>query len=134
MYTNLTERLNHSPLLPSQSLTTFFFLFSTECHIEQRKEEKTNEKKKDQRNYASSPRTDFEEFWSHPPKNRCFNDCISDFTSKSLGSKEETCINRCVAKFLNSTDRVGARFAELYVDPYLTEIMETCTRNKKKKS
>ncbi|KAF8418958.1 Tim10/DDP family zinc finger protein, partial [Tirmania nivea] len=46
---------------------------------------------------------------------RCFNDCITDFTSKSLGSKEETCLNRCVAKFLNSTDRVGTRFAELYV-------------------
>ncbi|RPB22734.1 hypothetical protein L211DRAFT_759522, partial [Terfezia boudieri ATCC MYA-4762] len=43
---------------------------------------------------------------------RCFNDCITDFTSKSLGSKEETCLNRCAAKFLNSTDRVGVRFAE----------------------
>lgn len=43
---------------------------------------------------------------------RCFNDCVSDFTSKSLLGKEETCVNRCVDKFLKSSQRLGERFQE----------------------
>ncbi|KAF2169880.1 hypothetical protein M409DRAFT_20293 [Zasmidium cellare ATCC 36951] len=43
---------------------------------------------------------------------RCFNDCISDFTSKSLASKEEGCVMRCVDKFLKSSERLGERFQE----------------------
>jgi import inner membrane translocase subunit TIM9 len=43
---------------------------------------------------------------------RCFNDCVTDFTSKTLGSKEEGCVMRCVDKFLKSSERLGERFAE----------------------
>ncbi|KAF8476956.1 putative mitochondrial import inner membrane translocase subunit [Kalaharituber pfeilii] len=48
---------------------------------------------------------------------RCFEDCVTDFTSKSLASKEDTCITRCVDKFVKSSERVGARFAELNAAP-----------------
>lgn len=44
---------------------------------------------------------------------KCFDDCINDFTSKSLGSKEENCVMRCVDKHLKSQERIGARFQEL---------------------
>lgn len=43
---------------------------------------------------------------------RCFNDCVTDFTSKSLMSKEEGCVLRCVDKFLKSSERLGERFQE----------------------
>ncbi|KAI9142194.1 putative TIM9-translocase of the mitochondrial inner membrane [Paraphysoderma sedebokerense] len=43
---------------------------------------------------------------------RCFNDCINDFTSKALSSREDTCTTRCVEKFLKHSERVGQRFAE----------------------
>nr|OQO25095.1 Mitochondrial import inner membrane translocase subunit tim9 [Rachicladosporium sp. CCFEE 5018] len=43
---------------------------------------------------------------------RCFTDCVSDFTSKSLQSKEEGCVMRCVDKFLKSSERLGERFQE----------------------
>ncbi|KAK4635514.1 Mitochondrial import inner membrane translocase subunit tim9 [Fulvia fulva] len=43
---------------------------------------------------------------------RCFNDCVSDFTSKSLLGKEEACVMRCVDKFLKSSERLGERFQE----------------------
>ncbi|KAK5009504.1 protein transporter tim9 [Elasticomyces elasticus] len=43
---------------------------------------------------------------------RCFNDCVTDFTSTSLLAKEESCVMRCVDKFLKSSERLGQRFQE----------------------
>lgn len=43
---------------------------------------------------------------------RCFDDCINDFTSKAVSTKEETCISRCVDKFIKASERTGQRFAE----------------------
>ncbi|KAF4554960.1 Mitochondrial import inner membrane translocase subunit tim9 [Elsinoe fawcettii] len=43
---------------------------------------------------------------------RCFENCVDDFTSKSLTSKEEGCVMRCVDKFLKSSERLGQRFQE----------------------
>ncbi|KAF1821189.1 putative mitochondrial intermembrane space translocase subunit Tim9 [Dissoconium aciculare CBS 342.82] len=43
---------------------------------------------------------------------RCFNDCVTDFTSKSLMSKEEGCVLRCVDKFMKASERLGERFQE----------------------
>jgi len=43
---------------------------------------------------------------------RCFVSCCNDFTSKSLTSKEDTCVQNCTDKFLKHSERVGARFAE----------------------
>ncbi|KAH0559596.1 protein transporter tim9 [Trichoglossum hirsutum] len=43
---------------------------------------------------------------------KCFEDCVNDFTTKSLHSKEEGCVVRCVDKFLKTSERVGQRFAE----------------------
>ncbi|EWC46606.1 mitochondrial import inner membrane translocase subunit tim9 [Drechslerella stenobrocha 248] len=43
---------------------------------------------------------------------RCFDDCINDFTSKTITNKEEGCINKCVDKWLKGSERMGQRFAE----------------------
>ncbi|KAH9661411.1 mitochondrial import inner membrane translocase subunit TIM9 [Citrus sinensis] len=44
---------------------------------------------------------------------RCFNDCVDNFTRKTLQKQEETCVMRCAEKFLKHSMRVGMRFAEL---------------------
>lgn len=43
---------------------------------------------------------------------RCFEDCVNDFTSANLTSKETTCISKCSEKFLKHSERVGQRFQE----------------------
>jgi import inner membrane translocase subunit TIM9 len=43
---------------------------------------------------------------------KCFDDCINDFSTKSLGSKEENCIMRCVDKNMKASERLGNRFQE----------------------
>ncbi|KAH3660497.1 hypothetical protein OGAPHI_007083 [Ogataea philodendri] len=43
---------------------------------------------------------------------RCFNDCVNDFTSSKLSTKEDTCLNKCAEKFLKHSERVGSRFQE----------------------
>ena len=43
---------------------------------------------------------------------RCFDDCVNDFTTKSLISREEGCVMRCVDKFLKGSERLGQRFQE----------------------
>ncbi|KAF1989894.1 mitochondrial import inner membrane translocase subunit tim9 [Aulographum hederae CBS 113979] len=43
---------------------------------------------------------------------RCFEDCISDFSSKSLTSREEGCLMRCVDKQLKTGERLAQRFQE----------------------
>ncbi|KAL9091656.1 MAG: hypothetical protein Q9165_004732 [Trypethelium subeluteriae] len=44
---------------------------------------------------------------------RCFDDCVNDFTSKSLLPKEEGCTMRCVDKYFKGTERLQTRFQEL---------------------
>ncbi|KAJ3089759.1 protein transporter tim9 [Quaeritorhiza haematococci] len=43
---------------------------------------------------------------------RCFADCVHDFTSKALSGKEDACINKCTDKFIKHSERVGQRFGE----------------------
>ncbi|VEU21533.1 DEKNAAC102628 [Brettanomyces naardenensis] len=43
---------------------------------------------------------------------RCFNDCVNNFTSDKLTDREETCLNKCAEKFLKHSERVGQRFQE----------------------
>ncbi|QRD83952.1 putative mitochondrial intermembrane space translocase subunit Tim9 [Aspergillus flavus] len=43
---------------------------------------------------------------------RCFDDCVNDFTTKSLISREEGCTLRCVDKFLKGSQRLNERFQE----------------------
>ncbi|GJJ07508.1 protein transporter tim9 [Clathrus columnatus] len=43
---------------------------------------------------------------------RCFSACVNDFTSKTLMSKEVTCVQNCADKFFKHSERVGTRFAE----------------------
>ncbi|KAJ7644102.1 chaperone [Roridomyces roridus] len=47
---------------------------------------------------------------------KCFQTCVNDFTSKSLSSKEDQCVNNCAAKFMAHSERVSARFAEMNAD------------------
>ncbi|KAL9949420.1 hypothetical protein ACHAO5_000781 [Verticillium nonalfalfae] len=42
----------------------------------------------------------------------CFNACIDDFTSKTLSSRENGCITRCVQKQMFSQQRLSERFQE----------------------
>ncbi|ETN43720.1 mitochondrial import inner membrane translocase subunit tim9 [Cyphellophora europaea CBS 101466] len=44
---------------------------------------------------------------------RCFEDCVNDFTTKSLISKEEGCVFRCVDKYMKGQTRLGERFQEM---------------------
>lgn len=42
----------------------------------------------------------------------CFIDCISDFTSRDLKTKEEKCAVNCMEKYLKMNQRVSQRFQE----------------------
>ncbi|GBG88268.1 hypothetical protein CBR_g46834 [Chara braunii] len=44
---------------------------------------------------------------------RCFNNCVDSFRRKTLDKTEETCVKRCVEKFLKHTGRVSLRFQEI---------------------
>ncbi|KAJ7601256.1 hypothetical protein C8J56DRAFT_768633 [Mycena floridula] len=44
---------------------------------------------------------------------KCFNTCCNDFTSKVLGSKEETCVMNCTEKFFKHSERIAQRFGEM---------------------
>jgi import inner membrane translocase subunit TIM9 len=46
----------------------------------------------------------------------CFHACVNDFTSKSLQTKEEGCISKCVIKTMNANERMGQRFAEVSME------------------
>lgn len=43
---------------------------------------------------------------------RCFNDCVNDFTSENLTDREGSCLTKCAEKFLKHSERVGTRFQE----------------------
>ncbi|EAL87203.1 protein transporter tim9 [Aspergillus fumigatus] len=43
---------------------------------------------------------------------RCFDNCVNDFTTKSLISREEGCIMRCVDKYMKASSRLNERFQE----------------------
>ncbi|XP_045480670.1 mitochondrial import inner membrane translocase subunit Tim9 [Harmonia axyridis] len=42
----------------------------------------------------------------------CFNDCISDFTSRNIRNKEDRCALNCLEKFLKVNQRISQRFQE----------------------
>ncbi|XP_028034838.1 mitochondrial import inner membrane translocase subunit Tim9 [Bombyx mandarina] len=42
----------------------------------------------------------------------CFNDCIHDFTSRTLKSTEDKCTVNCMEKYLRMNQRVSQRFHE----------------------
>ncbi|XP_044748644.1 mitochondrial import inner membrane translocase subunit Tim9 [Coccinella septempunctata] len=42
----------------------------------------------------------------------CFNDCISDFTSRTIKNKEDRCALNCLEKFLKVNQRISQRFQE----------------------
>ncbi|PYH41271.1 protein transporter TIM9 [Aspergillus saccharolyticus JOP 1030-1] len=43
---------------------------------------------------------------------KCFDDCVNDFTTKSLINREESCVMRCVDKYMKSSARLNERFQE----------------------
>ena len=48
---------------------------------------------------------------------RCFDDCVNDFTTKSLQSREEGCIMRCFDKSIKGGERIQQRFQEQNTQP-----------------
>jgi import inner membrane translocase subunit TIM9 len=48
---------------------------------------------------------------------RCFDDCINDFHSDTLSTKERECTRRCTSKMLKLTNRIGQQMAEKQMDP-----------------
>ncbi|KAF5186224.1 Mitochondrial import inner membrane translocase subunit tim9 [Thalictrum thalictroides] len=44
---------------------------------------------------------------------RSFNDCVDSFRRKTLDKQEESCVRKCVEKYMKHQMRVGMRFAEL---------------------
>ncbi|KAF1815198.1 hypothetical protein P152DRAFT_412428 [Eremomyces bilateralis CBS 781.70] len=43
----------------------------------------------------------------------CFDECINDFSTKSIQSREEGCLMRCLDKRQKASERLTARFQEL---------------------
>lgn len=43
---------------------------------------------------------------------KCFNDCIDDFTSKSVSSREEGCLSRCWDKNMKAQERIQVCLSE----------------------
>ncbi|KAL4946991.1 mitochondrial import inner membrane translocase subunit tim9 [Aspergillus filifer] len=43
---------------------------------------------------------------------QCFDDCVNDFTTKSLINREEGCVMRCIDKHLKGSARMNERFQE----------------------
>lgn len=43
---------------------------------------------------------------------RCFDECVIHFSAKELDQTEKNCVQNCVHKFMNFSQRVGQRFAE----------------------
>ncbi|KAJ5483995.1 Mitochondrial import inner membrane translocase subunit tim9 [Penicillium diatomitis] len=69
----------------------------------------------EQREFASRmERRQMKEFMTMYSKmvQRCFDDCVTDFTTKSLTNREETCLMRCIDKNLKSSQRLNERFQE----------------------
>ncbi|KJE92664.1 hypothetical protein CAOG_03581 [Capsaspora owczarzaki ATCC 30864] len=54
---------------------------------------------------------DFVRMYNHLSE-RCFSDCVNDFTSRTTTTKEQGCVGRCVQKFVQLSQRVGQRFSE----------------------
>ncbi|KAJ4356624.1 protein transporter tim9 [Didymosphaeria variabile] len=43
---------------------------------------------------------------------QCFDNCVNGFESKSLTSREEGCVMKCVDKHMKGSQRLGDRFQE----------------------
>ena len=46
----------------------------------------------------------------------CFDDCVWDFTTRKVLSKESTCALNCAEKYLKMNQRVSARFQVQILD------------------
>ena len=43
---------------------------------------------------------------------RCFDNCVTGFRSKTLSKSEINCVEQCAERYIKMTQRVGLRFAE----------------------
>nr|CAJ73651.1 translocator of the inner mitochondrial membrane 9 [Guillardia theta] len=48
---------------------------------------------------------------------RCFNNCVTSFRSKTLDDREEKCITRCTTKFIKASARAGQAFQAIGMQP-----------------
>mmetsp|Transcript_31674 Transcript_31674/g.62746 ORF Transcript_31674/g.62746 Transcript_31674/m.62746 type:complete len:98 (+) Transcript_31674:87-380(+) len=42
----------------------------------------------------------------------CYDTCVHSFRAKSLDKWEKGCVDKCAARFIKTTQRVGLRFGE----------------------
>jgi len=54
---------------------------------------------------------------------KCFNDCVDDFTSKSVSSREEGCIMRCWDKNMKGQERIQQRLV------FTSRVLDVCFHN-----
>lgn len=45
----------------------------------------------------------------------CFNDCIWDFTSRTVKAQEDRCALNCMEKYLKMNQRISQRFQEFQI-------------------
>ncbi|KAJ9588066.1 hypothetical protein L9F63_018561 [Diploptera punctata] len=45
----------------------------------------------------------------------CFNDCVWDFTTRSVKSQEDKCALNCMEKYLKMNQRISQRFQEFQI-------------------
>ncbi|CAL8575611.1 protein transporter tim9 [Xanthoria parietina] len=70
-----------------------------------------NEQREFQNIYERKQLKDFMTVYSRLIQN-CFESCVNDFTSKTLASREQGCVMRCVDKHQKAAERVQLRFTE----------------------
>ncbi|GFT46029.1 mitochondrial import inner membrane translocase subunit Tim9 [Nephila pilipes] len=46
---------------------------------------------------------------------RCFRDCVHDFTVRHIRDKEDRCALNCMEKYMKMTQRISQRFQEFQI-------------------
>ncbi|KAL1916230.1 uncharacterized protein VTP21DRAFT_5847 [Calcarisporiella thermophila] len=55
---------------------------------------------------------------------QCFNNCVNDFTTRTLLNREEQCVVKCTEKFILLSKRAGTRFGERH-QKFLKKVQES---------
>ena len=64
-------------------------------------------------NLKINPRSFFKTY--NAMSESCFNDCIWDFGTMKVRSREERCVSRCTTNYLQANKAIGEKVADLTV-------------------